>query len=163
MAVSSSVAWLSGRAQPKGAGRATGKPRRRSAARRPSFVPRLEGLEDRTVLSTLLVTSGADDGSSGTLRAVLAAAKAGDTITFAPSLDGQTITLTQGQLTVSQNLDIEGPGAGQLTVSGNSATRVFEISGGATVTIAGLTIAHGAAAEGGGIENAGGKGSRQAK
>jgi hypothetical protein len=57
---------------------------RRLAARRPlsprrairpqPFVPWLEALEDRTVLSTLTVTRAADDGSAGTLRAVLAAA-----------------------------------------------------------------------------------------
>src|SRR5262249_44592887 len=150
MAFSSSLARLTGRPQPWRAGQAS----RRSRLR--SFVPRLEGLEDRTVPSTLTVTSSADDGTSGTLRAVLAAASPGDTVNFAPSLNKQTITLTQGQLTVSQNLDIEGPGAGLLTVSGNSASRAFEVSGAVTVTIAGLTIAHGLAVEGGGVENVGG-------
>src|SRR5215469_15708028 len=98
MAFSSSLAWLSGRPKSERGGRASREPRPRPAAGRPSFVPRLEGLEDRTVLSTLTVTSSADDGTSGTLRAVLAAANPGDTVSFAPSLNKQTITLTQGQL-----------------------------------------------------------------
>src|SRR5690349_2158216 len=68
--------------------------RRRPARRR--HIRRLDVLEDRTLLSTLLVRSVADDGSAGTLRAVLAAAHNGDTIQFARALDGQTITLTQG-------------------------------------------------------------------
>jgi hypothetical protein len=125
-----------------------GRPHRR-------HVPRLEALEDRTVPSTLTVTSAADDGSAGTLRAVLAAAQSGDTIRFAHRLDGQTITLTLGQLPVNQSLDIDGPGAGQLTISGNAASRIFDVSAGTAVTIAGLTLADGLATDGAGILNAG--------
>jgi hypothetical protein len=132
---------------------------RRSRSRRrhvrPRFVPRLEALEDRTVLSTLTVTSAADNGSAGTLRAVLAAAKSGDTIQFASKLDGQTITLIQGQLVVNQSLDIAGPGANNLTISGNAASRIFDITTGATVTISGLTLARGLATDGASILNAG--------
>jgi hypothetical protein len=40
-------------------------------------------------------------------------------------------------------LDIEGPGAGLLAISGNDANRVFDISGGLTVIIDGLTITQG--------------------
>src|SRR5438552_19217029 len=97
------------------------------------FVPRLETLEDRTVLSTLTVTSPLDDGSAGTLRAVIGAASPGSTIVFASSLNNKTITLTQGQLNLNKSLDIEGLGANRLTVSGNSASRVFDVSNGATV------------------------------
>src|SRR5262245_30727374 len=75
----------------------------RPSSRRPRWLPRLESLEDRIALSTLTVTSAADDGSAGTLRAVLTSAASGDLIRFAHRLDGQTITLTQGQLTVSQS------------------------------------------------------------
>src|SRR5690349_10571961 len=45
--------------------------------------------------ASLTVTSTADDGSAGTLRAQIAAASAGDTINFDFNLSG-TITLTQG-------------------------------------------------------------------
>ena len=73
------------------------------------FRPRLEGLEDRTVLSTLTVTNALDSGA-GSLRAAIKAASSGDTIVFASSLNGQTITLTSGELAISKSLDIEGPG-----------------------------------------------------
>jgi parallel beta-helix repeat protein len=45
--------------------------RRKNAARSLANRPRLEALEDRTLLSTYLVTSVADDGSAGSLRAAI--------------------------------------------------------------------------------------------
>ncbi|HLJ96741.1 MAG TPA: hypothetical protein VKU02_26445 [Gemmataceae bacterium] len=114
-------------------------------------MPRLEPLEDRTVLSTLTVTNPADSGD-GSLRAAIALAQSGDQIAFDTSLKGQTITLTSGQLAITQRLDIEGPGAGQLAVSGNHASQIFAVSGGVTVTIPGLTLTDGMVAgnDGGG-------------
>jgi hypothetical protein len=137
--------------------------RRRATLARPprrSFVPRLTALEHRVVPSTLTVTSAADDGSSGTLRAVIASASPGDTITFARQLRGSTITLTQGQLSVTKTLDIEGPGAAKLTISGNDAGRIFDVAGGVTLTLGGLTVAHGRydTTLGGGILTYGGGG-----
>jgi hypothetical protein len=122
------------------------------------FVPRLEILENRTVPSTLTVLNNLDSGA-GSLRDAITHAKDGDTIVFNPSLKGQTITLTSDQITINNSLDIEGPGAGLLTISGNDTNRVFDISEGLTVTIAGLTITHGraqgAGSGGGGILNVG--------
>ncbi len=115
----------------------------------------LEALEDRTVPSTFAITSAADDGSAGTLRAVLASASSGDTIQFAKQLKGQTIILTQGQLMVSQSLTIDGLGADKLTISGNAASRIFDIGSGATVTISDLTLTGGLATDGASILNAG--------
>jgi hypothetical protein len=112
-------------------------------------VPQLESLEDRTVLSTLTVLNNLDSGP-GSLRAEIAAAKSGDTIRFAGSLDGQTITLTGGELALTKDLDIEGLGANQLAVSGNDASRVFGIGSNVTATVAGLTITGGLADHGGG-------------
>src|SRR5215472_10990347 len=112
------------------------------APQRHRFRPRLEGLEERTVLSTLTVLNTLDKGA-GSLRDTITGAKSGDTIVFDPSLNGDTITLTSDQLEINKNLDIEGPGASLLTISGNDANRVFDISGGLAVTIAGLTVTHG--------------------
>jgi hypothetical protein len=52
---------------------------------------------------------------------------------------------------------IAGPSADDLTISGNNASRVFEVARGATVTLSGLTIRDGFDATGGGgaIRNAG--------
>ena len=131
--------------------RAGRQARRRSLARR----LRLECLEDRLHLngSPVMVTTGADSGP-GSLRAVLASAVSGETIEFAPSV--HTIKLTSAELTISQSVHIQGPGANQLTISGNNAYRVFEAAAGLNVAISGLTITDGYALyQGGGILNDG--------
>ena len=105
----------------------------------------------------LYIVTNANDTGAGSLRQALIDASDGDTIRFDPSLNGQTITLTSGQLAVNKNVTISGPGAGQLSVSGNAASRVFYISPGKTVTISGLAILNGSAPAdypaGGGIYN----------
>ena len=129
--------------------------RRRNRSPDARFVPRLEEFECRTLLSTLTVLNDADSGS-GSLRDTIAAASSGDTINFDPSLRDHTITLTSGELVLNKSLDIEGLGASHLTISGNDASRVFDIIGvGWTVTLADLAIVHGRATQGAGIDNAG--------
>ena len=158
------TSWLSERLglsfrTPGLAARLASKRRARPAQR--AFRPSLECLEERWVPSTLTVTNNLDSGA-GSLRADIAAAHNGDTIVFAPSLDGQTITLTSGELLIRKNLTIAGPGAGELTVSGNNASRVFEVTKTPnSVTLSGLTISNGVAngvgqlSGGGGILNHG--------
>ncbi len=132
--------------------------RHQTGRKRPAQArPVLELLEDRTVLSTLTVLNALDSGA-GSLRDAIKAASSGDIIRFDSRLSGQTITLTSGELAISKSLDIEGPGAGLLAISGNNQSRVFNVSQNqkpVTVTIAYLTIEDGLAsgAEGGGIKN----------
>ncbi len=131
---------------------------RNSTPKRRPFLPRLEALEDRTVPSTLRVLNNLDKGA-GSLRDAIAHARNGDMIVFDQNLAGQTITLSSGALVVKNSVDVEGPGASLLAVSGNDTNRIFDISAGLTVTIAGLTVTHGRAAGnqgGGGILNVGG-------
>jgi hypothetical protein len=90
------------------------------------------------------------DSGAGSLRAAIATATNGDTINFTHGLHG-TISLTSGDLPISASVSINGPGANQLSVSGNDASRIFDISGSASVSIAGLTLTHGLAPSGGGI------------
>ena len=100
----------------------------RNSCPRPSSVPQLLVLEDRTLLSTLTVLNNADSGA-GSLRDTVAAAQSGDTIVFDPSLMNETITLSSGPLAVSSNLWIDGLGANQLAISGNNASQLFTLSG----------------------------------
>src|SRR5262249_60149734 len=68
-----------------------------------------------------------------------------------------TIALTGGQLDLTDDVRITGPGADTLTVSGSNVSRVFKVEAGETVSISGLTIAGGNAGTGfgGGIDNFG--------
>jgi hypothetical protein len=115
----------------------------------------VEALGDRCLPSTFTVTNLLDSGA-GSLRAAVASANANpgaDTIDFATT---GTIALTSGKLDITDSLTINGPGASALTVSGNDASRVFNITGSTTnVNIRDLTIAHGASDSGGGIYNSG--------
>ena len=112
-------------------------------------------------MATITVTSLADGaanaancpGASCRLRDAIEKAVNGDTINF--SVTG-TITLNSGALNITKNLIIQGPGAAQLTVSGNNASGVFFITSGDTVTINDLTITNGSSSTtGGGISNSG--------
>src|SRR5262249_30471777 len=77
--------------------------------------PRLEGLEERCVPSTVINLSDHDPGS---LRDAIAITPSGGTVTFQHGLTG-IITLTTGELAISKDLTIAGPGASTITVSGS--------------------------------------------
>jgi hypothetical protein len=109
-----------------------------------------------------MVTNITDSGP-GSLRDVISNAHPGDTIVFDPSLAGTTILL-QSPITITMPLDIEGLGADKLTISGQGATNLFivgpyvagtTVQGRTTTTIAGLTLDHGIAVQGGAILNNG--------
>ncbi len=97
-----------------------------------------------------------NDSGSGSLRQAVLDAQPGDIISFALSPSCSTIALTSGQIEISNSVTIDGPGGGALAVSGSNQSRVFQIDTGATVSISGLTIEDGSAAdEGGGVLNNG--------
>lgn len=101
------------------------------------------------------VTSSDDDGE-GTLRDALIGICDSGTITFDAGLADTSITLTSNELTINKDVTINNTDAANLTISGNSAFRVFHINSGKTVQIKGLTIANGSVSDhGGGINNEG--------
>src|SRR5262249_28774660 len=83
-----------------------------------------------------------------------------DAITFSGLFSSaQTITLTAGgqlELTDAAPTTITGPGSGLLTVSGNGASRVFQVDSGAAVALSALTMPGARAASGGGLRISGG-------
>ncbi len=108
-----------------------------------------------TICPTLRVVLNTNDNGPGSLRQAILDANdcpATNTITFAPSAYG-TITLTSGELEVTSDLIIDGPGATNVSVNGNypnTTNRVFHIDPGLYVTIFGLTITNGVNISGGG-------------
>ncbi len=74
-----------------------------------------------------------------------------DTITFASGLSG-TIELTQGQLEIYDETNLQGPGANAVTVDGNGLDNVFYVrTEPKSARIADLTVTGGNATKGGGI------------
>ena len=113
------------------------------------------------IVNTAADVSDPNDGLTS-LREAIAWANStpgDDTITFNPSLAGQTIILTGGQLELTDTAGvttITGLGADQLTIDGNQASRIFKIDSSVTADISGVTIANGKGGDdGGGIYNAG--------
>jgi len=112
-------------------------------------------LNPSAIITVNSTADAVDDLKSGvtTLRDAINQANADtgkDLIVFDRSLfsTAQTITLTGGELDITKDLDIIAPrdpltGADLVTVSGNKASRVFEIEPGATVTLSGLIEADG--------------------
>ena len=134
--------------------------------------------EQESSPSTLTVTKLADtnDGtcdSDCSLREALATAAPDDTVEFASALRGTFIL--KNTLNISKNVTINGPSTSSITISGNNAVRVLNVSYGIEFKIRNLTIARGrvkgepgsfgkpgqpgspgAAAKGGGLYNDGG-------
>src|SRR4030095_7648931 len=100
-------------------------------------------------VAALTVTTTADNVAAppaGSLRKALADARDGATIDFDAGLSG-TITLAGADLLIDKNLTINGPGAAVLAISANQQSRVFRIPPGKVVTISGLAIRDGKAAD----------------
>jgi len=109
-----------------------------------------------------LATDNAD-GLGLSIREALHWAVAGDTVTFDGGLSGQTVTLSGTHLTIDKDITLDGDlddnGTPDITVSGNSTSRVIYTTGlTAAARVEGLTmtggIPAGALSDGGGMYNA---------
>jgi hypothetical protein len=94
-------------------------------------------------LSAYVVNSPTDTGSgsglTGDIRYCITQAdqpaNAASTITFDSALSGSTITLSHGQLVISDTMTITGLGASSLTISGNNSSRLFDVASGGSLTL----------------------------
>ena len=107
--------------------------------------------------ATTFTVTNLNDSGAGSLRQAVLDANAltgDDTITFQSGLSG-TILLTGGELAITGNLTVNGPGANILAISANHTSRIinttFPTIG--TVTLSGLRFKDGNAASGGAIYN----------
>jgi hypothetical protein len=112
------------------------------------------------VLLSITVLNTNDSGGGSLRQAIIDAntTAGADTIVFDSTVFNtpRTITLTSGELGISDDLAVQGPGANLLSVSGNQASRVFQIGAGVTASISGLTITGGSTVDfGGGLFNGG--------
>ncbi len=109
-----------------------------------------------SVLAASFIVTNTNDSGAGSLRDAIFNASAGDTITFDPSLAGQTIALTS-TLLIDKDLTMDGSGlSSRVSISGNNNVSVILVDPGITVTIKSLIIRNGKAIIGGGIYNNGG-------
>lgn len=103
------------------------------------------------------VTVNADAGT-GSLRDVVAQAPSGSTITFAPMLSGNTIVLTNGQITVNSDVSIDASALPNgIQLGGNQASRIFMVNTNAGLGLNDLTLrdANGGGSDGGALLNFG--------
>lgn len=143
-----------------------------AAPRRQGVVLRLEQLESREVFATFAVNTLVDDANShdvnpgdgvaldangnASLRAAIEESNAlagADDITLPSSVSGQTITLTQGELLVTDDVTIGPAGAGELSIlSGGGTQRVFNVGPSGRLTLNDLTVQDGhVGTDGGGL------------
>jgi hypothetical protein len=122
------------------------------------YGPYTDGGGNTFTHSTLTVINLSDNGP-GSLRFEIAQVTSSDnTIVFDNTVAGQTITLTTGELVISQSLTIKGSGetiasrpyVNDLFESENGS-RIFEVDGaGTTVALSGLTLTGGGGTQYGG-------------
>lgn len=134
------------------------------------------GLAGAAQAGSILVESSLDDtlpnlAGNGTcdLREAVAAANTDaavgecgggihSSITFDSSLTDATITLADGELAVTDDLDLLGPAlrADGLILDGAGASRIFAVTGGATLAISAMTLTNGNTSGTGGAVNSDG-------
>ncbi len=101
-------------------------------------------------LSAQVVTTHADSGP-GSLRQTLADAPSGATITFDASLSGQTISVTNGLISIIRSVVIDASAlADGVILNGHGMNRLFHCGSQTTNTFIDLTLTGGYSAQGGG-------------
>jgi len=90
-----------------------------------------------------IVLNTADNGP-GSLREVVSNAPFGAVIYFASNLSGLTITLTSGQIVLSNSATINAIGlTNGIQINGNGSNRIFQVNSGSGVNLLYLTLTNG--------------------
>lgn len=101
-----------------------------------------------THAATFTVTN-TNDNNAGSLREAISnanTANGADTIVFDSSIISQTIVLTGGEITISDELTITGPATGDargITIDGNHSSRIFRVPNGIPLTLENITLTGG--------------------
>ena len=146
------MTWFFLRDKKSGPNKSQKLPRHRNTAgrRKPNF----EQLERRDLLAIFTVTNPLDAAvaPAGSLRAAIEAANSpanpgADVIQFAAGVSAINLAAGAGELAITESLSIAGPGLSNLTIDATlSTSRIFRIDAG-DVSIKGLTLTKGAAAQ----------------
>lgn len=97
------------------------------------------------------IVSNTNDDGCGSLRKAVELANPSDVVRFEPAINGNTITLTSGQILINKNLTIQGNGFIYTKIDGNTSSRIFSVGQGNTVNITGVGMENGSAVTGGAI------------
>ncbi|MFZ5922351.1 MAG: choice-of-anchor Q domain-containing protein [Chloroflexota bacterium] len=115
------------------------------------------GLPVRSAAAATLIVTNTNDSGPGSLRQTIVSVAPGDTITFDPSLSGQTILLNSvliiyvSILTIDAS-DLDAP----IQLSGGDTTGILLVNAGQTITLDALEFVHGNfTGSGGAITNSG--------
>ncbi len=81
-----------------------------------------------TAVDELDTTYNAADLSLRTALALANALPGAATISFDPKLDGSTITLSLGELAITDSVTIQGPGSTKLTINAGGNSRIFDVN-----------------------------------
>ncbi|MBI1288402.1 MAG: T9SS type A sorting domain-containing protein [Flavobacteriales bacterium] len=101
------------------------------------------------------VVANTNDSGAGSLRDEISQASSGDTITFAPNLEGATI-MTSSTITISSDIVIIGfPDGDAVTVDANNSCRIFSVLNTGSATFYGVDFVRGFVSTGGAFLNSG--------
>ena len=116
----------------------------------------VNGIVDAGAVEVNHVVTEQEDSIPGSLRHIVEYASPSATITFDPALAGQTLALTNEQITIEKNINIDASAlADSVIIDAMGSNRLFQCTIGTTNTFTALTLTGGEAlgARGGAIIN----------